>query len=80
MNYIANSGRMIATIAGSTTSYFLNDRFSLRLTLDVNGAEKDRRAALGRAKYPRGSCFDLIPRPVDGFGSLRREVTDDNHS
>jgi RHS repeat-associated protein len=46
VNYIYAGNRMIAKIAGGTTSYFLNDRLSARLTLDASGAVVGRQAHL----------------------------------
>jgi RHS repeat-associated protein len=46
VDYIYSGGRMIAKIASGTTSYFLSDRLSARLTLNTSGAVVGRQAHL----------------------------------
>ena len=46
VDYIIGSGRIYAKVASGTTSYFLSDRLSVRLTLNTSGAVVGRQAHL----------------------------------
>ncbi|MEN3334929.1 MAG: hypothetical protein V7641_4294 [Blastocatellia bacterium] len=46
VDYIYAGSRLIAKVAGGTTSYFLSDRLSARLTLNTSGAVVGRQAHL----------------------------------
>jgi RHS repeat-associated protein len=70
VDYIKTADRMIAKVESSTTSYFLNDRLSVRITLNTSGNMLGRQAHL-----PFGEDFgETGTQEKHHFTSYERDV------